>query len=774
MKIIITFISIFFIFNLTQAQVSVVDAFPNLTFSRPVDLQHAPDGSDRIFVVSQNGDIDVFSTADSTISETKLFMSLQDSVRRNGSEEGLLGLTFHPDYIDNGYLYVSYNPAGTLGSVIARYKVSADPDKVDQSTKKIILQLSQPAGNHNGGQIAFGPDGYLYFGLGDGGGSNDQYGNGQNLETMLGSIIRIDVDDTSSYGNYAIPPDNPFVGNDSSWREEIYAYGLRNPWRWSFDPLTGWLWLGDVGQGTWEEIDIIEKGGNYGWSLMEGAHCFPIGSDCDDTGLIYPIAEYNHNFGIAVTGGYVYRGSKVPDLYGKYVYGDYGSGLIWTIDYDGTADPVNELLLSSGRVISTFGVDTDYELYICDLGGKIYKFYQPPVAEPDTLLAPLLISPPDNATDVSRDTVGFNWHTVENAESYMLEVASDNEFTTDYFYLSSSDTSARVPIFAGDGVDFFWRVRAGNTQDSSQWSETWKFTTIVSGIPNSPQLISPLNNVKNVPVDTVNFYWHNVNDAESFILEGSSDNGFIADYFYVSTTDTFTSVILNAAQGMDYYWHVRAINNTDSSAWSSTWKFTTISPAIPNTPMLISPVNNASDVPADTADFSWHSVNNAENYFLEVSSDNSFVADYFSVSATDTFASIILYSPAGMDYFWHVRASNSTDTSEWSETWKFTTEQANAFDDETLKPATFHLLQNRPNPFNPVTLISYQLASNSFVSLKVFDLTGKEIQTMVNQQQSAGNYSVSFDASTLPSGIYFYRLITSNGFAQSRKMILLK
>ena len=211
---------------------------------------------------------------------------------------------------------------------------------------------------------------------------------------------------------------------------------------------------------------------------------------------------------------------------------------------------------------------------------------------------------------------------------------------------------------------------------------------------------------------------------------------------------------------MEFFWRVRVANMQDSSAWSAAWRFTTISPA--------------TDVPADTVSFSWHNVDNADTFFLEVSSGDNFIADYFSVSTTDTFCSIILFSPAGMDYYWHVQAINSTDTSDWSETWKFTTEEANRLDDEYVKPTTSYILQNRPNPFNPSTVISYQLANNSFVRLKIYDLNGKEVQTLVSQQQNAGSYSVSFDASALPSGIYFYRLSTSNGFSQSRKMILLK
>jgi glucose/arabinose dehydrogenase len=259
---------------------------------------------------------------------------------------------------------------------VSRFSVSAtDSNVADAGSELVIIQIPKPYQNHNAGQIAFGPsDGYLYITSGDGGSAGDPGNNGQNLATLLGSILRIDVDSTETGLNYAIPADNPFADNADGYREEIYAYGLRNPWRMSFDAPTGRLWAADVGQSSWEEIDIIESGGNYGWRIMEGAHCYNPPSGCDSTGLIGPVWEYDHSVGYSVTGGYVYRGCCVPELAGKYIYADYGTGRIWSLAYDGVSPTVNTELLDTAHRISSFGVDEQNELYLCAFNDSIYRF----------------------------------------------------------------------------------------------------------------------------------------------------------------------------------------------------------------------------------------------------------------------------------------------------------------------------------------------------------------------------------------------------------------
>ncbi len=355
------------------AQVSLEAAFPNLNFTRPVDLQHPNDDLNRLFVLEQQGMIYTFDN-NREVNIKNVFLDIREWVNDSGNEQGLLGLAFHPDYQDNGYFYVDYTAANPNRTVISRYQVStSNPDSAVKNSEFVILEVNQPYSNHNAGQIVFGLDGYLYITFGDGGSAGDPQGNGQNLETLLGSILRIDVNQIRAGLNYGIPADNPFVANLRGFREEIYAYGLRNPWRISFDPETQWLWAADVGQNVYEEIDIIEKGKNYGWNIMEGFHCYNAAS-CDTTDLIMPVWEYSHSVGQSIIGGYVYRGSNVPELTGKYIYADYVSGRIWTLEYDGIEKPVNLLLNDTDLNISSFGVDQNNELYICAFDGKIYKF----------------------------------------------------------------------------------------------------------------------------------------------------------------------------------------------------------------------------------------------------------------------------------------------------------------------------------------------------------------------------------------------------------------
>jgi glucose/arabinose dehydrogenase len=355
----------------SQSQFQLQNAFPNLTFSRPVDLQHPGDGTDRLFVVEQAGVIRVFdNNAGATVAP--IFLDIRSRVNDSGNEEGLLGLAFHPDYKNNGFFYVNYTANPPRRTVIARYRVTSNPNQADPNSELIVLQFDQPFSNHNGGQLAFGPDGYLYIATGDGGSGGDPNNNGQSLQTLLGKILRLDVNNPSGGRNYGIPFDNPFVGTGN--REEIFAYGLRNPWRFSFDPVTKWLWAGDVGQNRLEEIDIIEKGKNYGWRIMEGNLCFNPSSGCNMTGLVKPIWEYGRSLGISVTGGHVYRGSSVPALVGAYIYGDFGSGRIWALRYDGVNPPANTELMDTNLGISSFGVDKNFELYICAFDSRIYRF----------------------------------------------------------------------------------------------------------------------------------------------------------------------------------------------------------------------------------------------------------------------------------------------------------------------------------------------------------------------------------------------------------------
>ena len=327
----------------------------------PVDIQNAGDGSDRLFIVEKRGLILIFQ--DGQLLPTP-FLDISSKVDSQHSEQGLLGLAFHPGYASSGLFFINYIDLNG-NTVIARFHVSmGDPNIADPASEADILQVAQPFSNHNGGGLAFGQDGYLYIGLGDGGSGGDPMDNGQNLHSLLGKILRIDV---SQGDTYSIPPDNPFTHADGL--PEIWAYGLRNPWRFSFDRLTGDLYIADVGQDAWEEIDLVTPGSmvglNFGWSYFEGFHSYK-GHPPAQVSFTQPVSEYSHSFGCSVTGGYVYRGTALPEWQGEYFYGDYCSGNVWGLDsLDGHTWQA-KILFRTGAKISTFGIDQAGELYLAD------------------------------------------------------------------------------------------------------------------------------------------------------------------------------------------------------------------------------------------------------------------------------------------------------------------------------------------------------------------------------------------------------------------------
>lgn len=330
----------------------------------PLLLTHADDGTDRSFVVEQGGTIRIVEGGEVA---SQAFLDVSDLTDARG-EQGLLGLAFHPDFERNGRFFINYTDlAGD--TVVASYH--ADDGTADPNSAEVVLKIDQPYANHNGGHLAFGPDGYLYIATGDGGSAGDPQGNGQDRDALLGKLLRIDVDGDP----YEIPPSNPFA-DDGEGAPEVWAYGLRNPWRFSFDGDTDTLWIGDVGQGELEEIDRVpdDKGGlNFGWNEMEGSRCYD-GRDCDPSGKVLPVTEYGHDLGCSITGGFVYRGAEFPALRGGYFFADYCSGNIWAIDATTRSGVEPTLLLSSERALSSFGQDDDGELYVIDIGaGEVLR-----------------------------------------------------------------------------------------------------------------------------------------------------------------------------------------------------------------------------------------------------------------------------------------------------------------------------------------------------------------------------------------------------------------
>ncbi len=378
-----------------ELPLQAVEAFPQLKWEgwqgvdengkikqlRPIEMIHAGDGTNRLFVAAQSGMIHVFDNRPD-VKSTSMYLDLRDRVHdwSKDNEEGLLGMAIHPNYKTNGEIYVYYNTVKKPHTAyLSRFKRSADnPNRGDPASEEIIMVIPQPFANHNGGPMVFGRDGYLYLALGDGGGRNDPTGHGQNLKSWMGSMLRIDVNQKGEGRNYGIPKDNPFLDRPGA-KPEIYAYGLRNIWRLSIDRQTGLIWSADVGQDLWEEINIIKRGANYGWSIREASYGFGNAAATNPDKPVNPVWEYDHQIGKSITGGHVYRGKKLPELFGYYIYGDYVSGKIWALKYDEKTNKIieNVRIPSTGIPVLAFGQDENGEVYymIATATGKtIFRF----------------------------------------------------------------------------------------------------------------------------------------------------------------------------------------------------------------------------------------------------------------------------------------------------------------------------------------------------------------------------------------------------------------
>ncbi len=348
--------------------VAFVDALGGRVFDRPIELGALPDG--RLFVADQEGIVFVL---EGDGGDEDVLLDIRPQVSRNGNEEGLLSVALDPRFESNRHLWVYCSRANPRRSVLSRFTVG--PFEADPVSELVVLEIAQPFSNHNGGAVRFGFDGMLYLGLGDGGAANDQLEAGQDLSTLLGKVIRIDVRNASAGTPYAVPADNPFAGEPGA-EPEIWAYGLRNPWRMAFDPTTGVLWAGDVGQGAREEISVIRRGENYGWDIVEGDICHEPQSGCDTTGLTFPVAVYGHTSErCSVTGGVVYRGTEVPEIAGNYLYADFCTGELWAMPVDGSSEP---MIVASGLgFVASFGVDAAGEVYVLRFGQSIARLVSP-------------------------------------------------------------------------------------------------------------------------------------------------------------------------------------------------------------------------------------------------------------------------------------------------------------------------------------------------------------------------------------------------------------
>ncbi|XXF78596.1 PQQ-dependent sugar dehydrogenase [Myxococcaceae bacterium GXIMD 01537] len=387
-------------------------AFSKLSFSQPLLALQAPGDASRVFVVQRGGIVRVFPN-DETVESDTVFVDLRDRVNAAaGGEAGLLGLAFHPRFATNGEVFISYtgfrdrNARTGLTSYISRFKVASGGATLDAGSEQILLSEDQPYSNHNGGNIAFGPDGFLYIGFGDGGNAGDPGNRAQDLTHRLGKMLRIDVDGAAPGANppYAIPSTNPFRGGGG--RPEIYAWGFRNPWRWSFDRATGEMWMGDVGQNELEEVNRIVLGGNYGWRIKEANKCYNA-STCSSAGLIDPVVQYEHSQGVAITGGYVYRGTTIPSLVGRFLFGDFSSGRIWAVTADAAGQPTMLPLLDTSLSISSFGELVDGELLVLDYSGSLHKLVPSEPASPSTFPQKLSATGCVDASDPRKPAPGL-------------------------------------------------------------------------------------------------------------------------------------------------------------------------------------------------------------------------------------------------------------------------------------------------------------------------------------------------------------------------------
>ena len=484
--------------------VTLQRVFPALAFSNPILGLEAPGDSSQWFVVEQAGRVLRFANSNGTTS-TSPFIDIRSRVT-SGGETGLLGMAFHPNFPTDRRVFLSYTTtAGNLVSRVSSFLTLDGGQTLDPTSERILLTLNQPESNHNGGNIAFGPDGYLYVGFGDGGGAGDAHtqngpsGNGQSLTTMLGKLLRIDVGAESSTA-YAIPTGNPFAGNpkcgpgaNAQSCPEIFAYGLRNPWRWSFDRQTGELWVGDVGQDSWEEVDIVTRGGNYGWRCREGLHDYNTAS-CPASGLIDPVAEYSHAVGQSITGGYVYRGPQSTSLSGQYVFADFVSGRVWALQPDGAGGYRMRELVTAGFNISSFAQGNDGELYAIDYGGGLYRVAFQPGAGGGVIPSSLAASGCVDPSDATRPASGLipyavnvpfwsdgadkdRWIALPNGQNISVGANGDwsppnGSVLVKNFRLGSSIVETRLLMHHSDGT---W---AGY---SYQWNDAQTDATLLPG-----------------------------------------------------------------------------------------------------------------------------------------------------------------------------------------------------------------------------------------------------------------------------------------------------
>ena len=772
--------------------------FSHLSFSSAVHLTHAGDGQDRLFVVERNGVIRVFANGDET-DQVANFLDLRDRVRSSPQEAGLFSMAFHPRYAQNGLFYIAYIAGrGEFLSRISEFRVSPDnPDRALPSSERVLIELEQPHESHNGGQVAFGPDGMLYISFGDGQDPNDPFAHGQNPATLFSTILRIDVDRQEPGLAYAIPPDNPFVERDG-FRAEIWAWGLRNPWRFSFDRLTGELWLGDVGQSSWEEINLIKRGDNYGWSQMEGFHCFPPGANCDPGEFELPVFEYDHRQGYSITGGFAYRGPRLPTLQGWYVYGDFATRRIWGLRRRADGPPDNKLLAISPSPIASFGEDEAGELYVVGIDGRLYHFAErDPQASPDRI--PATISTAGIFADIASQTPapGLIPYQVnaplwsDGADKTRLLALPDSAritFATDSLWTFPARTVLVKNFYLGEGA-------------ARRIVETRLFVKRLD--PQSPEW------------DGYSYLWNNEGTDARLLRADTTIVYSLADaegqmrrhaHYYPSRNECAICHTPQAGYVLGFNTaqlnrKVAGENQLETFAHLGLFSdFTGPTSALPRLPdptdtslpdalrarayldANCSPCHRPGGTGRGELDLRFSTPINQTNLLQQKPLLGDLdITDARVLIPGDPDRSLILQRPAALGKGrMPPLATSIVDTfgirllRRWIEDLQETAVTAPA---ATL-PATVLLHPNFPNPFNATTAITFELDRTTPVVLAVYDLSGQRVKVLLNHPLSAGAHRLIWDGTNqqghpVASGVYLLHLTTPQT-ARTGKALLLK
>ena len=770
-------------------------AFQGLSFTQPIYLTHAGDGSGRVFVVERPGTIRVFRPGDET---TRPFLDIVDRVIDFRPEIGLLGLAFHPGYRSNGRFYVYYIARG-LVSRLAEFRVSSRADSADAASERILLEVQQPDDTHNGGQLAFGPDGYLYWGLGDGANPDDVHGHAQDRRTLLGAILRLDVDGAEPYG---VPPDNPFVGNGQGWREEIWAWGLRNPWRFSFDRATGLLWAGDVGQDHWEEIDLVEKGGNYGWNIVEGPQCLH-GHSCDREGLIPPVWSYDHSQGRSIIGGYVYRGRAAPALQGLYIYGDFGTGWIWGLEVQGGLAVENRLVAASPGQISSFGEDEGGELYVINIDGQILRLEKGP-EEPRQSHVPALLSDAGVFThmaslDPAPGLIPYAvnaplWSDGAGKDRWLaLPDTSRIHFAVDEPWVFPNGTvlvkNFYLPGEGAGGRDRIIETRLlvkrtrGEVWDgfSYEWNEAGTQATLLEGrarrVFEVPDPAAPLGRRR---------HEHRFPSRSDCIACHTPASGYV-----LGLRTAQMNRIYDYGAAVDH--QLRSFNHIglftedigeDYHAW----------PRLPDPLGKGGSVAERARAYLDANCSHCHRPGGGGRTAMDLRYDTPLdetgltrpaslgdlgLTAALRVAAGAPERSVLYRRMLDLDR-WRMPpvASGRVDREAAALIHEWIASHGGTVVEEQPDPPAFELAQNYPNPFNGKTVLSYRLSRPGPVAMTLYGINGQVVRHLVNEAAAAGKHRVVWDGRDaagrmVASGVYFARLQVGTA-SRIRKLLLLR